>query len=747
MKRWLSGQGPLSGQPRVGRTAAFAFHGARILLALALAVGITLAFPPVPRMNLEGYSLRQVAPETVIARFNFPVPRNAEELERARANAAAGVPPTFDVRSAAADTMVADLERFFDGVERAAAGPEALDPVQSFLNAAGVPASPSQVNVLLDPDSRRVIRETALTVTRELIPLGVYEELEPLYAGTERLRLREGPEDRTLDRSEVRVVSEFYDEVARRLPVTVATPDVQNLLRLILIRHMRPSLVFNAVTTREERSQAQSAVPLIKSNVVAGEAVVRANEQIGPAEMERLDAYMEAQRAFGVGSTGGWQLSGLFGSTLFHLLLLLVFGALLLLFRVAVYQNFRWMLMLAVLGAAYFGVAAVIGSRELPLQLLPIAFVSLTVAVLWDGRMALMYVVVLAVMSGMLGPFDASVVTPALLVAGAAGALSVRVVRRRTQFWAFALIIAVAQALTMLGVTLMQGDAWMEWFSTLPWTALGAMASAILAMGFLPIFEWWTGITTPQTLLEWADPTRPLLGRLAREAPGTYAHTIAVANLSESAATAIGADGLLCRVGAFYHDVGKMLKPQYFIENQPGTRNPHDHLKPETSALLVREHVTEGYALAKEARVPAVILDFILEHHGTQAIGFFRSRALEELGEDAALDPEVFEYPGPKPQSKETAILMIADSVESAARVLQDPSEERIRGLVESIVESKIEQGQLDEAPLTLGEIFRVREEIIRSLQSSHHQRIDYPTTKHLTDAPANEAEQSAGAR
>ena len=747
MKRWLSRQGPLSGAPRAGRSAAVLFHGARIFLALALAIGITLTFPPVPRTDLEGYALQQVAPEDVIARFNFAVPKGAAELERERANVAAGIPPTFDLRPTAADTMAAQLERFFAGLDRAASGAESLEPIRGFLSSVGVPASPSQVDVLANAEARRVLSETALSVTRDILPQGVYEELEPIYAGTERLRILEGASDRVTERSELLSITEFYDAAARMLPVSVATPDVQNLLRLVLIRHMQPSLEFNPVITREERSQAQSAVPQIKANVLAGEAVVRANEQIGQTEIERLDAYVEAQRALGVASTGGWRLSGLFGSTLFHFLMLLVFGALLLLFRERAYQNFRWMLALAALGAAYFVGAAVIASQDLPAELLPIAFVSLTVAVLWDGRMALIYAVVLAVISGMLRPFDASLVTPALLIAGAAGALSVRVVSRRSQFWAFALIIAVAQTLTILGIVLMEGGELVEWFSTLPWVAVGATASAILAMGFLPVFEWWTGITTPQTLLEWADPTRPLLGRLAREAPGTYAHTIAVANLSESAASAIGADGLLCRVGAFYHDVGKMLKPQYFIENQPGSRNPHDHLKPETSAQLVREHVTDGYQLAKEARVPRVILDFILEHHGTQPIGFFRAKALEEQGEDAELDPEIYEYPGPKPRSRETAILMIADSVESAARVLQDPSQERIRDLVVSIVDTKVEQGQLDDAPLTLGEIARVRDEIIKSLQGTHHQRIDYPTTKHLTDAPAAVTEQPTEAR
>lgn len=728
--------GRLSGPARTDRVGALAFHGARVLLVVLMAVGITLAFPPIPRTDLDGYTVGRVAPETVIARFAFAVPRSAEELERQRAQAAAAVPPTFDVRPGAADTMEAALGRFFNRLDTAANQEEgAADAVRTFLAETGVPVSPNQMAVLLDPQGRQALRNTAVRAVRDLIPGGVHEPLDVELAGAELFRLRDRDSDRTVERSSVMSVGDFFDAAARRLPVGWAHPDAQGALRLILIRHMRPSLVFNAMLTREERSQAQSAVQLVKANVQMGEAIVRANELISQEEMERLDAYAEAQRALGVGDAAGWRWSGLLGSVLFHALLLLVFGGLLYFFRDQVYRNYRWLLVLTALGAAYFGTAAVIGSRGLPPELLPVPFVALTVAVLWDGRMALIFTVVLAVMTGALRPFDGLMLTPTLLVAGAAGALSVRVVRRRSQFWAFMLIIAVAHSLSLLAVWLMEGEG--SALTALPWAALGAAGSAILAMGFLPVFEWFTGITTPQTLLEWADPTRPLLGRLAREAPGTYAHTISVANVAEAAANSIDADGLLCRVGAFYHDVGKMLKPQYFIENQPGTRNPHDHLKPETSAALVREHVTEGHRLAREARVPPVILDFILEHHGTQEIGFFRNKAREENGPDADLPDELFRYPGPRPQTRETAILMLSDSVESAARALQDPTRERIRDLVVTIFDTKIRDGQLDEAPLTLGEITRVREEIIKVLEGMYHQRIDYPATKHLTDAPA----------
>jgi cyclic-di-AMP phosphodiesterase PgpH len=273
----------------------------------------------------------------------------------------------------------------------------------------------------------------------------------------------------------------------------------------------------------------------------------------------------------------------------------------------------------------------------------------------------------------------------------------------------------------------------------LGWAMGNAVVSAILAMGFLPVFEWFTRITTDQTLLEWADPNRPLLKRLSMEAPGTYAHTINVVNLSEAAANAVGANGLLCRVGVYYHDVGKMLKPQYFIENQPGGRNPHDKLKPATSAAIVREHVTEGLRLAREANLPDVLLDFIPEHHGTQDIAFFLDKAERELEEGEALDRAAFRYPGPRPRSCETAIVMLADSVESATRTVQDPTPARIRELIDNIVEGKIRAGQLDEAPLTLRDIGTIKEAFLKVLSGLYHQRIDYPQTRHITGARGGE--------
>jgi putative nucleotidyltransferase with HDIG domain len=359
--------------------------------------------------------------------------------------------------------------------------------------------------------------------------------------------------------------------------------------------------------------------------------------------------------------------------------------------------------------------------------------VALSTAVLWDGRLALALAIMLAALTGAQLPFQSVNAWLPVFVAGAAASLSVRAVRRRFQTFTFIAIIAASYLAVLAALGAIHGRVPQEIMTSFSWALGNSVISAILAMGFLPVFEWFTRITTDQTLLEWADPNRPLLKRLSMEAPGTYAHSINVANLSEAAANAIGANGLLCRVGVYYHDVGKMVRPQFFIENQPSGRNPHDRLKAATSAAVVREHVLEGIRLAEEARLPDVLIDFIPEHHGTQVISYFLERARNDAVDGERIDLEEYRYPGPRPQSKETAIVMLADSVESATRVLQDATPDRIRELIDTIVEDKIRQGQLEEAPLTLREIGKIKAQFRKVLAGAFHHRIDHPATRHLT--------------
>jgi len=705
----------------------------------ALAVFVTILFPPLEGLVDPAYSEGMVAPEDVIAQIPFSVPKTAAELERDRRDAAEAVPRTFDERGSAGDSVAARLGRFFDRLDSASLAGDTLG-LGRILQSRSISATPSQMQYVLDDTLRSAFRTAAQSAAREIIPRGMGDPAEIAAVTTDVIYVRAGPDraEETRPLSDVITSRDFYATAVTYLPSTFP-PEAQDLLRLVLISHLEYSLVPNVVATESDRAAAQSSVPLTKADVLEGEAIVRAADPIGPETVERLAAYSDALQEAGLLESEQPMAGAMVGSALVTLMLLLVFGLLLFFSRPTIYANFRWLMLLALLTATYFAAALGIVRAGLPHEWLPIAFVALPVAVLWDTRISLLLVLILGAITGTLPPYASYGTVLVVMVAGAAAAMSVRAVRRRSQTWVSIAIIAGAATVVSFAHALATGQPIIGVAQASLAMTGNATVSALLAVGFLWVFELFTGITTEQTLLEWADPTRPLLRRLSMEAPGTYAHTINVANLAEAAANEIGANALLCRVGVLYHDVGKMLKPHYFVENQPDGRNPHDKLKPETSASIVREHVTEGVRLAREDKVPGLVIDFILEHHGTQLIGFFFEKAREEDGD--SVDPARFSYPGPKPQTKETAIVMLADSCESAARAMRDPTPERMRDLIASVVEGKVADGQLDEAPLTLGEIARVKTQFEKILGGVVHRRIEYPETKHLTDGLDTDSE------
>ena len=262
------------------------------------------------------------------------------------------------------------------------------------------------------------------------------------------------------------------------------------------------------------------------------------------------------------------------------------------------------------------------------------------------------------------------------------------------------------------------------------WSGICIIGSAAAMTGLLPLVEKAFGVQTDLSLLELGDASHPLLRRLAQRAPGTYNHSINVASIGEAAADAIGANGLLVRVGAYFHDIGKMFKPEYFIENQSSGVNQHDSLQPAMSTLVIIAHVKDGADLARSHHLPEPIIDFILQHHGTTLVEYFYREAKTRSEEDPhgeEVSDKDFRYPGPKPQTLEAAVMMLADTVESASRTLVDPTPARIQGLVDSIAQKKMADGQFDECGLTFLQLDRVRSSLVKSLTAIYHARVKYP--------------------
>ncbi|MCX5698210.1 MAG: HDIG domain-containing protein [Candidatus Omnitrophica bacterium] len=255
---------------------------------------------------------------------------------------------------------------------------------------------------------------------------------------------------------------------------------------------------------------------------------------------------------------------------------------------------------------------------------------------------------------------------------------------------------------------------------------INGLLSGIITLGVLPLFEYILQTVTNISLLELADSNHPVLQRMVLEAPGTYHHSLIVGNLSDTACSAVGANGLLARIGAYYHDIGKLQKPEYFIENQDIKKNIHDDLAPTMSKLIIMNHIKEGLELAKKYSLTPVLWDFIRQHHGNSLVYYFYRRALEGKEENQEVAEEGFRYPGPKPNTKETAIVLLADSVEAATRSLKDPTPDKIEETVRKVINNKFIDGQLDECELTLKDIEKISSVFTKILSGIYHSRINY---------------------
>jgi len=701
---------------------------------MSLAGSLVIFFPLDPGVGIGRHEAGTVAERDIIAQVAFQILKDSAVLRHQRDSAAAAVIPTFIFQENARDSSLAALRGFFARVD-SAASVDGVAGVIGVLSATGIEATAEQVEILADAGRTNALFNIAAYEVRMLTPDGVMSPNAAYELSTDSIRVVRRGAATVVPRSSVLSGREFYDRALGGREPGAET----GLLRDILARYLAPSLVPDTPRNEREKALAQSSVPIVEDAVLRDQIIVRANDQVGEAELRKLDAYRDQLRAQGI-SVDSSNVVGNLGAFVLNTLLLAVFGVLVLFFRPEIYHSFRAVAAVAGIFTIYFVSGLLVTGLNVPSAAMPIVFVAVSISILWGGRLALLATLVICSLTIVQEPFEAVHTFVILLAGGSAAALSVRTFRRLAQTWVFIAITAASFAIVILGFLLRGAD--FAFGPTLGWALGSTVAGTILAIGFVPVFEWMTGVTTEQTLVSWADANRPLMRRLAVEAPGTFAHTIQAANLAEAGAAAIGANASLCRAGVYYHDVGKLARPAYFIENQQGD-NPHDRLDPAESARIVRDHVLQGVKLARRERVPEVLVDFIREHHGDQPIGFFLRRArelAEEVGHEAP-DPSGFRYPGPRPRSRETAIAMLADSAESAARVLENPTEERLADLVGRIFTDKSKQGQLDDCSLTFRDLAALRRRFVRFLRGSHHRRVSYPGTRHLTVGDATEAE------
>ena len=535
------------------------------------------------------------------------------------------------------------------------------------------------------------------------------------------------------------------EEARRNIPafIDLTMPDKQAaIVERLVAAYLAPNSLYSPELTEAARQKARQAIQPVVRTFRQGETIVQRGQVLTPADIEALQQYGLLK-----GSTR-WQI--VLAPLLLTLAAVLLAALFITLSRPLLAQNLTALL---IIGGAF--VVALSGARllvqghaVLP-YLYPLAAYTLLLSLLFDGETAIVFTLPLLALSFYHFPRGFELLTYHAFLAVSGMVLLSRVQRMRT-FFAAAAGMAFLGSVVLLALRLSAPDTDLTGLLTLLTAAVfaGALASA-LALVMHYFFAPWLGQITPLQLLELSRPDHPLLQRLLRDAPGTYQHSLQVANLAEQAARAIGADALLVRVGALYHDVGKVIAPQYFVENKPpGSPNPHQDLSPWESARIILNHVPDGLALAQQYGLPQAIRNFIAEHHGIMLTRYQYAQAVEQAGnkDKDKVNPADFRYPGPIPQSRETALVMLADGCEARSRAENPPDEHELRRLVHATITERLREGQLSNADLTLRDLKIIEDAFVTALKGMYHPRIRYPkvpTQKEQPTIPRSEAVQA----
>ena len=562
------------------------------------------------------------------------------------------------------------------------------------------------------------------------------------------IRHRVTVEDVRIARSTANLQTRLHDGFqGAGLPETHLDTVAELVTNWLNAKRLPVTLVLNVEATKKARSDAELGIERPTINYKQGDRLAVAGTPLTTREIDKLRAEYDTVAAkLGFGSRLRHSIAH-FGM---YLAIYVLCGTYLLFHERRLLTDTRrlaTMLGVAVTTVVLCYFAKGDGWRA---EIIPLTLFGITVAIAYQRELALLFSLavslVVTLANGQSLPefviFVAAVSSSILLVGR---------IRSRTKLIYVGLGTGLVTMLTTLGVGTLVGQAY-GWSGASPlsqltglengmlavWLLMGAswfgfcaLIAGVLMTGLLPFIEKLFDVQTDISLLELGDAAHPLLQELVRRAPGTYNHSINVASIAEAAAEAIGANGLLCRVGAYFHDIGKMLKPGYFVENQSGQPNRHESLMPAMSTLVIIAHVKDGADLARQHRLPRSMIDFIEQHHGTTLVEYFYNQATKQSEADpnaSEIDETSFRYPGPKPQSKEAAVMMLADATESACRTLTDPAPARIEHLVHEIAMKRLLDGQFDECNLTLRELAVIEVSLVKSLTAVYHGRVKYPS-------------------
>ena len=698
----------------------------------------------------------QVMTDTRLKRLDYRVPDLATTDQR-REEAGKSAPHIYKLNSLYLDRLAASL----NGLPIGVAGKTTLDEIspelkEEFgLSEAGLRAlAPFAIEGETTQEWLRWVEN----LTRAQLPANPLISTDDFqtywvarrYDLKRMLRGKSGdPREIRRDTDAIELLPDAPQEIETRIEQIVSAsrfpPEVIAYIVAKLMHDAQPTIYFDKEATDELATQAAQAEPTVYIEHHKGDVIYRRGETLAPEQYRELT--VEATQ-FAAGASFGqrWLPSAAIVGLMAIVATFLV--GYVVLFYPRITRNPMRLLAICSLVSVMLGLTALVGARAPGLVLLaavaPTIFVSIVALLAYDQRIALFLSAIQSALATL--ALGQGVGMFILLFAGCGVAVAqLREMRHRgTIIQASSITAAIlAGGAVLVGLleTPIVPGAWKQILLNGFWAGFGGFAVGFVILGILPTIERWFDITTGMTLAELRDPKQPLLKQLQQKAPGTYNHSLQVANIAEAASEAIGANGLLVYVGALYHDIGKMNKPDYFVENQTSGPSRHDKLSPAMSLLVIVGHVKDGIELAREYGLPRQIQHFIESHHGTTLVEYFY-HAAKTQSEDGNVQEIEFRYPGPKPRTREAAIIMLSDAVESATRSMADPNPSRIDGLVHKLSRKRLVDGQYDQCDLTFRELGLIEISMIKSLCAIYHGRISYPSQKddEKKEAAATEA-------
>ncbi|MCK4941259.1 HDIG domain-containing protein [candidate division WOR-3 bacterium] len=686
-------------------------HNLFIFIGIILLLNIIFPPPAVPQKY--DVATGEIALQNIIAPYDFFIPKTEPELTEEREEIARRIPRVYDLDNTVKRAVTLDI----DGLEKM------IDAARSLQVGRDSIIHLVQKQYALN---RGVIRYL-LRNNRKNIFNRLRKDFAELYAV--------GVVDRkTVEHAIIAIVS-GNTETVESIDRLYSLDEAENLVavnqraeyRSLVKFYMTPNITFNEEKTQERIDEVFANVPKTKGKVLKGEIITEKHKRVNMETTEKMLALESTYT-----SIGTWEIikTLLFRNILYLALIFLLFKFdLITKSKLFVGKNLYF---IALLSAAYLIIGKVTYATNL-VYLTPIAFFIFLFALYFNFYVAILFTFIFASVFGIV--LNSAGIFTFLFVSGIVATFSSQTINSRLAFYRPLIYLALANigAILFIDIYLSKGA-----FNMLS-LGEGVVNSIIVNLSFvlfLPLFERMFDFTTDLTLLELGNLNLPIFKDMAIEAPGTYHHSIVVGNLAEAGARYIDGDPVLARVSAYYHDMGKLKKPEYFIENQIGMKNPHDLLKPQMSALIIISHVKDGIEMAKKMKLPRKLIEVIEQHHGTTMIEMFYKKAFEE-SKDANQDS--FRYPGPRPKTKETALVMLADSVEAAARGERSITASKLQKIVKGNIEKKFNDGQLDDCPITRHDLEQIKAAFMPILTGVFHPRVDYEGANKRTTTGAEQ--------